>query len=186
MTKTVKVYSSDSSNPLTQLVITAFGEEPQMKFGRTPEIADFGEVLVDHKSKMKLELNNTDSSNVELEVVAKPLPEYVKKYKINSESLKPGQMVNIEVELQKDIALGAFKTALTMQAKGNPASRFTIPITGTIVGKLTPKEEIEKKAEAAKQAAQLKTPPNKSDNPPGSTVKPDTTKVVKSGGSGDK
>jgi hypothetical protein len=97
--------------------------------------------LIGKKAKFELKLTNDDSVKVPIEVVSKPTEEYVKKYKIDKDKLKPGQSTDIKIELRKDIPPGAFKTALTLQEEGQPDTRITIPIIGNVVEKLTPKEE---------------------------------------------
>lgn len=185
MTKTIKVYSSDSNNSLAQLKITAFGEEPGLHCSWTPETADFGEVLVNKKARMKLELTNNDTSEVKLEVVSEPTTEYVKKYKIKKDDLKPQKSTEVEVELQQDIPMGPFKTALTLQAEGNPNARFTIPITGTVVEKLTPKDKVEKGQASNKPVARPKTPARKTIKTEPET-KQSSSKEDKGSGSGSK
>ena len=110
----------------------------ERKFTLTPDQADFDEVLIGKKDKLKLELQNLDTTTVTLEVVSEPTDEFVKKFKIKREKLKPEQSTKIEIELNNDLPPGAFKTALTLQPEGQSDKRFTIPITGKVVEKLSP------------------------------------------------
>jgi hypothetical protein len=128
--------------PMMEIKIQAQSESPDLIFGWTPEQADFDEVLIGKKAKFNVDVTNNDSVDAKLIVVGEPTMEYVKKYKIKNDNLKPGESTPIEIELQKDIAPGAFKTALTIEADGRPDTRFTIPITGRVVEKLTEKPSI--------------------------------------------
>lgn len=153
----------------------------------TPDQADFGEVLVNQKAKMKLKLTNHDSSDVKLEVVSEPTTEFVKKYKIKDDDLRPQQSTDIEIELQNGLPLGVFKTALTLQTQGDPKTRFTIPITGKIVDKLTPKVEIEKGQADNKAVMNPKAPVKNTATQNQSTIRQKTVKEdKKSSNSGSK
>ena len=123
------------------MAIYARANNPDKIFDWQPEQVDFDEVVIGQKAKMVAVLTNTDSVEAEINVVSEPTSEYVKKLKIKKTKLQPGQSTDIEIELNKDIAPDAIKTALTLEAKGRADTRITIPITGKIVEHLTPKVE---------------------------------------------
>ena len=136
------MHCNDSSNPMMEIKIQAQSENPDIIFAWTPEQVDFDEILIGQKSKFNVQVTNKDSVGVNLVVVGEPLTEFVKKYNLKKKSLKPGESTQIEFEMQKDIAPGLFKTALTLEADGRPNTRITIPITGKVVEKLTEKPKI--------------------------------------------
>jgi hypothetical protein len=128
--------------PMMELKIQAQSNSPDMILAWTPEEADFNEILIGKKAKFDVDITNNDSTEAKLVVVGEPTAEYVKKYKIKDDDLEPKESTQIEIELQKDIAPGTFKTALTLEANGRPDTRITIPITGKVVEKLTDKPSI--------------------------------------------
>jgi len=138
VTKRISVHSNDSSNPVASLTIIARANMSESKFTWNPDQADFDQVLIGKGGNFKLELQNTDSTEMRLEVVSEPDPLIVKKYKIKKDKLKPNQTTEIEFELNNDLPPGAFKTALTVQRQGDDGNRLSIPITGTVVEKIMP------------------------------------------------
>jgi len=130
---------------MMEIKIQAESESPNMIFAWTPEQADFNEVLIGKKAKFNVDITNNDSVEARLTVVGEPTAEWVNKYKIKDDKLEPGESTQIEIDLQKNIAPGTFKTALTLEADGRPDTRITIPITGRIVEKLTEKPSVANK-----------------------------------------
>lgn len=120
------------------LTIQARADMPKSNFAWVPALADYDEILIGKGGKFSIDLKNVDSTKVKLEVVSEPDPNIVKKYKIKKDKLKPEQTTQIKIELKKDLPPGNFKTALTVQRENDPQSRFTIPITGKVVEKLSP------------------------------------------------
>jgi hypothetical protein len=127
---------------MMEIKIQAQSENPDLIFTWTPEQVDFAEILIGQKSKFNVQVTNKDSIGVDLVVIGEPLTEFVKKYSIKDKSLEPAESAQIEFEMQKDIAPGQFKTALTLEAEGRPNTRITIPITGKVVEKLSEKPTI--------------------------------------------
>ena len=143
---------------MMEIKIQAQSQSPDLIFGWTPEQADFDEVLIGKKAKFNVDITNNDSVEAKLVVVGEPTAEWVNKYKIKRDKLKPTESTKVEIELQKNIAPGLFKTALTLEAKDRPDTRITIPITGKVVEKLTEKPSIaDKMANSAAKKAVDKT-----------------------------
>jgi len=143
-----------------ELTITAKADAPDKKLGWAPELADFDEVLKDKSAKLLVMLTNIDSTTANLKVVSEPSKAYIKKYKINKDSLKPEQATEIEFELRNDLPLGDFKTALTLESAGNSETRLTIPITGKIVTKITPISERKNETKEKTKPAIRESKPN--------------------------
>ncbi|MCP4584056.1 MAG: hypothetical protein GY839_20785 [candidate division Zixibacteria bacterium] len=161
ITKRIKVHSNDSSNSMMEIKIKAQANTPGKKFEWLPDKAEFDEILIGKKAKFKLELTNKDSSDAHLIVVSEPTNEYVKKYKIKKDKLKPDQGTQIEFELQKNLPPGVFRTALTLQMEDRPDTRITIPITGKVVEKLSEKKDKPETKDKTKAKASTKKPPVK-------------------------
>jgi len=134
--------------PMMEIKIQAQAANPEQIFTWTPEQADFNEILIGKKAKFNVDITNNDSVDIKLGIVGEPTKEWVKKYKIKDNKLKPAESTRIEIELQNDIAPGLFKTALTLEANNRPDTRITIPITGRIVAKLTEKPSITDKVKS--------------------------------------
>lgn len=154
VTKKIKVHSNDSSQPLAELKVTSKSDKSLALFEVNPEAADFDQILAGKKEKMKLELVNADTTMTKLAVIGEPTDEFVKRYKIKKDKLKPGQKTEIEIELRDDLQLGAFKTALTLEVEGNPGSRYSIPITGAIVNEIIEKPAVAQNRVAKKSSLQ--------------------------------
>ncbi len=121
--------------------VSAQVNNAEPKFELSPFNVEFGDVLVGRKSDMSLTLTNIDSTKSKIVIVESPSSEYIKKTRIKKTKLKPGAATDIEFHLAKDIPLGPFATALTIEAKDKPDSRVTIPISGKIVEKTIEPEE---------------------------------------------
>ncbi len=137
---------------MASLTIQAQANMSESVLKWNPDKAEFNQVLIGKGDKFKLELQNTDSTDIRLEVVSEPDPQIVKKYKIKKDKLKPNQTTEIEFELREDLPPGVFKTTLTAQIEGSGSNRFSIPITGTVVEKISPEKPV---------AASHKKPPAK-------------------------
>jgi len=140
----VKVHSNDSSSPTTHISVKASAYDStksMFTWDPLPLRVDFGELLVGEKGKITVKLTNQDSLKRELTVVSPLSEEYIRKFKIKKNKLKPGKSTKIEFEVARDIPLGRFYTSVTLEAKGNPESRITIPVRGQIVKEKTPPGE---------------------------------------------
>ena len=100
--------------PMMEIKIQAQAQSPDLIFGWTPEQADFDEILIGRKAKFNVEITNNDSVEAKLVVVGEPTSEWVNKYKIKGDKLKPAGTSYVEIELQKNIEPGLFRTALTL------------------------------------------------------------------------
>jgi hypothetical protein len=143
-TKKAKIYSNDSTNPMTEIAIKASINNPDVKFSLDPAIADMGDIKVGDRGKLTVNLTNTDSLDAELAVVCEPSDKVVKKYKLHDTKLKPGETTTIDFETQKDLSPGEFLATITLEDKNNPKSKLSIPITGKIVEQLKADSEIPK------------------------------------------
>jgi len=137
VTKRVRVHSTDSSNPEASLSISARTDTSGCGLRCVPEIADFGDVLIGKDDKFEVELKNIDTLETAIEIVSGPTSEYVNKYKIKKNKLKPGQSIKIEFQLRDDIPPGEFMTGITIENKNDSNSRISIPIKGNIVESLS-------------------------------------------------
>lgn len=153
VTKRIRVESTDSKNPSLSLSISAHTDTSDCMLLCTPKIVNYNDVLLGKSAKVKVELENLDSVRTELEIVSEPTSEFIEKYKIKKTKLKSGQKTSIEFKLRDDIPPGEFKTALTLQVKGDSRSRITIPVAGNVVESL----EAAKAAAAKKNDSRHKT-----------------------------
>ena len=143
-TKKAKIYSNDSTNPMTEIAIKASINNPDAKLSVDPAIADMGDIKIGDRGKMTVNLTNTDSVNAELVVVCEPSNKVVKKYKLHDDKLKPGETTTIDFEIQKDLSPGDFLATMTLEDKNNSKSKFSIPITGKIVEQIKAESETPK------------------------------------------
>jgi len=125
-----------------------------------PLLVDFGEILEGEKGKIAVELTNQNSRKKELTVISPPSEEFIKKYKIKKKKLKSGKSTKVEFELARDIPIGRFYASLTLEAKGDPASRITIPIKGQVVKEKSPPTK-ETQAKVAPKKTSAKSQPKK-------------------------
>jgi hypothetical protein len=133
----VRVYSNDSSNPTTQLKISARTNDPDIKLQLEPLQPSLGEILQGKEGKLTVELMNTDSTTIRLAMVSEPSKEYVKSYRIADNTLNPEESTAIDFDLNRDIPVGEFSTTMTLEIKGHPDIRFSIPVEGKVVDKLS-------------------------------------------------
>lgn len=122
--------------PLSELVITAESDNPAMVLKVDPFDLDLGKVVLGQSHTAKINIQNTDSTAIDLTVVSPPSKSYVKSFEVKPLKLKPGQTIPVEVVLRGDIPPGQFSTSLTLDVKGKEGTRVTIPISGDVVEKL--------------------------------------------------
>lgn len=127
----MKVNCNDSLNPFIELRFRAIVNDPRQKLECTPLMVDFGVVPVGKKSKATINLVNTDSTELKLVIIENPASDLIKN-KIKKTKLKPGKSTKIEFTLSKKVPVGTISSSLTLEAKGKPDSRITIPIKGTV------------------------------------------------------
>jgi hypothetical protein len=137
MTKKAKIYSNDSSNPITELSIKAQSNSPDKKLQIDPAGIQAGNILTGKGGKYSMNLTNLDSNSVTLNVVNEPSKQYIKSFAIGSQKLTPDQSTAIDIILQDKIPLGDFLTCVTLEIKNRPDTRVTVPITGKVVDNLT-------------------------------------------------
>jgi hypothetical protein len=127
----MKVNCNDSLNPFMELRFRAIVNDPKQKLKTTPSIVDFGVVPVGIKSKAIINLVNTDSTESNLVIIENPASDLIKN-KIKKTKLKPEDSTKIEFTLSNKVPVGTISSSLTLEAKGKPGSRITIPIKGTV------------------------------------------------------
>jgi hypothetical protein len=143
-TKKAKIYSNDSTSPMTEIAIKASVNNPDVTLSLDPAIADMGDIKVGDRGKLTINLTNTDSLDAELVIVCEPSEKVVKKYKLHDTKLKPGETTTIDFETRKDLSPGVFLATITLEDKNNAKSKISIPVTGKVV------EQIKAESEAPK------------------------------------
>jgi len=155
-TKSIKVYSNDSSNPTATLKIKSKTNVEKPLLRAEPNKVEAGDILFGKDGKYEIVIANNDSIAAELEVVTEPSKEYIKKYSIKDAKLKSLESTKLELDFNKNMPMGDFLTTITVQEKGKSDTRISIPITGKIVEKLPdPSKIVEKVPQTGKTTEML-------------------------------
>lgn len=130
--KTLTIHSSDPNNEQVKLTFAATVDNPELKLEWKPQKVNFVQLYSGEKSKKKVALINKTDSPVKLGLAEPPLDDFLK-LKVKEKMLKPGESMEVEVELTDKAPVGIFENSFTVEASGGEIHRVTIAIEGEIV-----------------------------------------------------
>jgi len=130
--KYVNVDCNDPVNPYYKITFDAFVDNPDQKIISDPLVADFGEFKNGKNAQITLTIMNKDSSSVDLLVVNKP-PDNILITSFGKNRLSSEESTTFNLEITAELEPGPFASTVTLEAKGRPESRMSVPIKGTVI-----------------------------------------------------
>ncbi len=130
--KFVNIECNDPISPYLRISFKAVINDPKQVFIPSPIIADFGKVLKGEKQSLTIELRNAGSDDMDLSLFAKP-DENLISISMPNKSLKAGEVTELKFDLTDKFEAGPIVSSITIEAEGQPNTRITIPIAGTVM-----------------------------------------------------
>ena len=130
--KSINIECSDPINPYMRISFKAVINDPKQVIIPSPNMADFGNVLKDEKKSISLGLSNGGDSDINLKLLTIP-DENLISLKLGKSLLKTGEATELQFNLSDKYEAGPIIASVTIEAEGSPATRITIPITGTVI-----------------------------------------------------
>ena len=130
--KFINIDCNDPINPYLRISFKAVINDPKQIIIPVPNTARFGNVLKGESKEVTLEIRNGGDSEMTLDLLAMPNKEKVTT-EIGTNRLETGDSTQVKFTLSGKIPPGIVAESLTLESKGKPETRITIPITGTVV-----------------------------------------------------
>ena len=133
-TLVVAIFSSDTSN-FSDIDFTANIENEFPLFQVEPSQVKFDSLKVEKNGPIKVTIMNKSTSTLNVAVTEKP-KDFID-FQISKNSLNPKEKAEILLQVNRKATPGPFQTNLTLDfsGQGPEKTRYTLPISGTILSK---------------------------------------------------
>jgi hypothetical protein len=129
--KQILIDTNDPVSPYLKVSFTATINNPLQSIQPDPTEADFGYIKKGQRGLVKINLVNNDTTAMNL-VIVEASPDSLFRTSLLSSNLAPHMTTDLAVELEPQTKLGEFRQSITLESKGVPESRITIPIKGIV------------------------------------------------------
>ncbi len=129
VTKTVRIFSNDSTDSITQVRIAAdVMPKPDSNFivQVSQNILDFSTVDSDENEELEVTIRNITTIDLGIKIVDIPY-EFVE-VELSSRVVRPSEEVKLKVGLKREAENASLTKSITLELDDENKSRFTIPI----------------------------------------------------------